>query len=228
MSGKEGDNRELKALEAALGSLHPRADKLDPQWRSLLAEEASRLVAGATQQAVEPPMRGLTCVDPAGHRYVCLNCGTDMPARRTWAWPAVTGAVASLAAVLLVMLALQPTPQRGNQTIGLDALNAAANVSSSLAGNEDQQATALRDDTVRSAVDRHGWTILSVADIARHDDFVTQPHFAMNVRNNGAPATSIDMEADSKLTCAALMRQLLTASDDAEASGGSVSRPPSS
>ena len=41
MFGEEKQNEDMKAFEAALAALRPRADGLDPRWRFLLAEEAT-------------------------------------------------------------------------------------------------------------------------------------------------------------------------------------------
>ena len=65
MSGakNENENEDLKAFEAALGSLRPRTDRLDGRWRSLLAKEAS--LTAALPSPVGRGAGGEGCASPA-------------------------------------------------------------------------------------------------------------------------------------------------------------------
>ncbi len=54
MFGEEDEEQDLKAFEAALGSLRPRADRLDCLWRDVLAKEA----AIASESGGEPQPTG--------------------------------------------------------------------------------------------------------------------------------------------------------------------------
>jgi hypothetical protein len=100
----ENENRDLTSFEASLAALRPRTDGLDPQWRSLLAKEASSTAEGGGAGVRE-------CVNPAGHRFLCIHCGSDMPSAggvRRWAWPASLAAMTSVAAMLLIMVVARP------------------------------------------------------------------------------------------------------------------------
>ena len=107
MSNEEDENEDLKAFERAMASLHPRADRLDPAWRSLLAEEISLTAARLADSGAGAQRTMARCEHPGGHRFVCLHCGGDARALgrvRRWAWPASLATMTSVAAVLLAML----------------------------------------------------------------------------------------------------------------------------
>ncbi len=107
MCAEENEKQDLKAFQAALGSLRPRADGLDSRWRDVLAKEAA-LSAAIASQPVEKPqptgplslwervkpigplsfwervrvrafrVNGLPpCTNPSGHRFLCIHCGND-------------------------------------------------------------------------------------------------------------------------------------------------------
>lgn len=100
MSNEEDQDKDLKAFEAALAAMRPRTDRLDGQWRELLAKEAGLSVL----EAATPP----SCASPAGHQFVCVHCGVAAPAPsaiRHWAWPTALAGMTAVAAVLLIMLA---------------------------------------------------------------------------------------------------------------------------
>ena len=132
MSDKEYENQgeDLTAFEAALGSLRPRGDRLDPRWRSLLAKEAalmSPLPPGESQgEGNMSPLlpgegQGEGCKLSGGHRFICVRCGREAPTNQgvgRWAWPAAFSTVTAVAAILLVMLTTRTQPQmaeRGNE-----------------------------------------------------------------------------------------------------------------
>jgi hypothetical protein len=71
--------------------------------------EGSGEGSGIREREAPPP-----CVNPAGHRFFCIHCGSDLPtARRVrrWTWHAATAAMTSVAAMLLVMLIARPEPE---------------------------------------------------------------------------------------------------------------------
>ncbi len=111
MSGKESEDQDLKAFEAALGSLRPRTDRLDPSFRAELVEEAT----GPHPQPLSQRERGETsgplslwervastsplslwervrvrasgthgkspCTNPSGHCFLCIHCGSEAAMR---------------------------------------------------------------------------------------------------------------------------------------------------
>ncbi len=100
----EEQDEELTALEADLAALRPRADGLDRGWRELLAKEAA-----LTSVMLQHDLQG--CINPAGHRFLCIHCGSERPtvgSVRRWSWPAVAAAMTSVAAVLLAVLVTRP------------------------------------------------------------------------------------------------------------------------
>jgi hypothetical protein len=131
MSGEtnENENEDLKEFEAVLSSLRPRTDRLDCRWRSLLAKEVSltteteipfptgsgkggenSLTLALSQKERRQIRR---CIDPTGHRFVCVRCGTEAIALsgfRRCRLPAALAAMTSLAAVLLVMVVTHRVP----------------------------------------------------------------------------------------------------------------------
>jgi hypothetical protein len=100
MSDREIQDEELKAFEAALGSLRPRADGLDRRWRFLLAQEAAfnqRLPEGEVL---------------AAGRVICTRCGGVLARDRArWAWPTAFSAMTAVAAVLFVALLVRSGPE---------------------------------------------------------------------------------------------------------------------
>lgn len=105
MSGKEEQDENLKAFEAALAALQPRADRLDGRWRELLAKEAS---LPAYEAGTRPP-----CASPAGHQFVCIQCGIAAPVPsvvRHWVWPTALAGMTTIAAILLIMLVVAKEP----------------------------------------------------------------------------------------------------------------------
>jgi len=83
MFGEEKQSEDLKAFEAELASLRPRADGLDPRWRFLLAQEAMLNHDLPGGEALE-----------AG-QFLCSRCGAASSGhdKRRWAWPAAFSAM---------------------------------------------------------------------------------------------------------------------------------------
>lgn len=124
MSNEENEGEDLKAFERAMAALRPRADRLDPAWRSMLAKEVS-LTAGLADRPSRRRGRAARCDHPAGHRYVCLHCGGDAPQPGgvgRWAWPGALAATTSVAAVLLAMLLIG----RHDRSVGREGPSIAA------------------------------------------------------------------------------------------------------
>ena len=106
----QNENEKLTAFEADLAALRPRVDGLDHGWRELLAKEALLTAEGGRQDVMlKHNLRG--CVNPAGHHYVCIHCGSESPTAG-WlhhgAWPSVATAMTSAAAVLLMIVLAGP------------------------------------------------------------------------------------------------------------------------
>ncbi len=112
----ENENEDLKAFEAALGSLRPRTGRLDPSLRAELAKHASVLgpLSGHQPEVGRERVRarafGLgrtpSCTNPSGHRFLCIHCGSDAAPVRgpgRWIWPAALSTMTATAAVLLAM-----------------------------------------------------------------------------------------------------------------------------
>ena len=125
MSGERNENedRNVKAFGAALAALRPRAGRLDCRWRSLLAKEAALTATIVGDATLPSPFGrgagGEGCVDPAGHRFMCIHCGSDARVVRgagRWAWPAAFSGMTAVAAVLLVMFATRWGPRLGEQS----------------------------------------------------------------------------------------------------------------
>jgi hypothetical protein len=147
----EDQDQDLKAFEAALGSLRPRSDRLDPRF---LPSTSGRGAGGEG------------CVHPGDHHFVCLYCGADAPATRgarRLAWPAAFSAMTATAALLLAMVVLHREQPKNTIDLGLDAapLNRLSDSttydfrpsqSSSLGGTETAYLT-LRDRVLRYGVD---------------------------------------------------------------------------
>jgi hypothetical protein len=103
MSDRENQDEDLKAFEAALGALRPRADGLDRRWRFLLAQEAAF-------------NRSLPESDVlAAGRLVCTRCGGALSSgqrpEHRWAWPTAFSAMTVVAATLLAALVFRLGPQ---------------------------------------------------------------------------------------------------------------------
>jgi hypothetical protein len=95
MYGEERQSEDMKAFEEELASLRPRAERLDPCWRFLLAQEA----------ALNQNLPGSDA--RAAGAFVCSRCGATVSGRRDrrrWAWPAAFAAMTTVAAALLVAL----------------------------------------------------------------------------------------------------------------------------
>jgi hypothetical protein len=84
----------LKAFEAALASLVPRADRLDRDRLMFLAGQQSRVSTAHQYQS------------GAGLRSWWAK--PTLRIRSTWAWPAAFSAMATVAAVLAILLAIRP------------------------------------------------------------------------------------------------------------------------
>jgi hypothetical protein len=117
MFGEEELSEELKAFEAELASLRPRADGLDPRWRFLLAQEArlNENVPAGEALAAGP--------------FLCSRCGSALSGRRgkrRWAWPAAFSAMTTVAAALLLALLARIEPQAVTPGSGENALPVAA------------------------------------------------------------------------------------------------------
>ena len=93
MSGEESlreDVQDRNELEAALGALVPRAERLNRDRIMFLAGQAS----------------------VASNRWPAATPGTTGPRRRAgWAWPAAFVTMTGVAASLLVALTIRPAPQ---------------------------------------------------------------------------------------------------------------------
>ncbi len=140
MSNEENGNEDLKAFERAMAALRPRADRLDPAWRSLLAKEVS-LTAGLRDRTADPLGKTARCDHTAGHRFICLHCGGEAPrAGRVarWAWPGALAAMTSVAAVLLAML----LAGRHEQAIGRKGTSIAASPAVPAGPKQDKIAAA--------------------------------------------------------------------------------------
>jgi hypothetical protein len=114
MSGEEERRDELTAFEDALASLRPSGDHLDPRWREFLAKQASltaAIASGQCSELLEALSQGYGAADGA---LVCAFCGRSGPTPkgvRRWRWPAAFAAMTTVAATLLVMLAIRPGAQ---------------------------------------------------------------------------------------------------------------------
>lgn len=114
MSGEKEEREELEAFEAALASLRPKSDRLDPQWREFLAKQASLTAAQASGQGselLEAMSLGHGAADGAPFCAFCGRTGPTPKGVRRWAWPAAFAAMTSVAVTLLVMLASRAGPQ---------------------------------------------------------------------------------------------------------------------
>jgi hypothetical protein len=111
MSDKEKQDENLKPFEAALAALRPRTDRLDGQWRELLAKEAALTAELSTLPSGEG--QGKDCDVLGGHQFVCVRCGSAAPASsvmRHWAWPTAMAGMTTVAAILLILLVVPHNP----------------------------------------------------------------------------------------------------------------------
>jgi hypothetical protein len=180
MSGKSNKNEDndLTSFEAALRGLRPRSDGLDDQWPTRLAKEASLrselpspFGIGAATSLPSPFGRGAGgegCVNPTGHQFLCIHCGSDLPmvgVNRRWGWPAAFSTMTAVAAALLLMLVTHAGPQIGVQDAELgDTIPASSQASlgrrplttvverDARTGDE-MPYLALRDQVLRDGVD---------------------------------------------------------------------------
>jgi hypothetical protein len=107
MFGEEKQSEDLKAFEAELAALRPRAEGLDPRWRFLLAQEAALNQNLSADEAL------------AAGRSICSRCGAVISGRRDkrrWAWPAAFSAMTTVAAVLLAALMVRVEPRSAAPT----------------------------------------------------------------------------------------------------------------
>ena len=139
MFGEENDEQNLKAFEAALRSLRPRADRLDPALRAELAAQAkgphplplSQRERGETPGPLSPSERvGTTgplslwervrvralgaaktssCTNPSGHLFLCIYCGSDAVQVRGAGRWAWPAALSTVTAVAAILLAMLVT-----------------------------------------------------------------------------------------------------------------------
>jgi hypothetical protein len=93
----------LKAFEAALASLIPRADRLDRDRLMFLAGQESRVIGRVEQAHRSPANRPVTADGGASLRL------THPAKKPRWAWPVAFTAMTAVAAVLAVLLAIRPT-----------------------------------------------------------------------------------------------------------------------
>jgi hypothetical protein len=211
MSSNQSDHEDLNPreslddFEAALAALRPRVGA--PQSRTEFIPFVA-LHSTAT-----------SCDHPAGHRFVCLQCGVDAPqASRAhlWAWPSALAAMTSVAALLLVMLFVDRSERMANR-IDKPALPKGAVVStpSEPAAPPDRfessggRGVAFGRMALRTG---DGRRILSAADIELRDDLLAS-YDGLN-GNSAAAFTEIE-NSDARLSNGALMRRLLGNSDSA-------------
>jgi hypothetical protein len=115
MPRKKNGSEDLKAFEAEMvATLRPAADRLDPAWRSLLAKEVSLNSTLRSERSAPPSGKLSQCNHPAGHRYICVHCGSevfDEGRAGRWVLPAALATMTAVAAALLVMVFVE----RGSQ-----------------------------------------------------------------------------------------------------------------
>jgi hypothetical protein len=120
MSGKENEDPDLKAFEAALGALRPRTDRLAPSFRAELAAagplSGHRPEVGRERARVRAAGNHaeFPCTNPAGHRFLCIHCGSEAARPRGalgWLAPAAFSALSAAVAVLVTVLVLRSGPQ---------------------------------------------------------------------------------------------------------------------
>ena len=99
MFDNENQDEALKAFEASLGELRPRADGLDRRMRFLLAQEAT---LNRNLQDSEVLLGG---------QCVCVRCGGAISnankGKHRWAWPAAFSGMTAVAVVLFAMLVVR-------------------------------------------------------------------------------------------------------------------------
>jgi len=228
------ENEDLTAFEAALASLRPRTDRLDRQWRVLLAKEAS-LTAALQAEPLASRSNGL-CNSPAGHQFICVHCGCTAPTARgvhRWTWPAAFSVMTTVAAALLVMLLVrieQPlvnqvgsTTTSSNTSTGGEKVEAGAAAPNTLVRANGSFETlrgsagerSLRffgSDPSRLAESRRGNNqyILTARDIDLPDDLLALNH---SFAGNSSTSTHDIQTAEASLTNYELLRQLLKNGD---------------
>jgi hypothetical protein len=169
MSGEtnENENEDLKAFEAALSSLRPRTDRLDCRWRSLLAKEATLtaeteipIPAGSGKGGEDALTLALSqkerrqvrcCIDPTGHRFVCVRCGTEAIALsgfRRCRLPVALAAATSAAVVLLVMFVTHRVPSSAPSGSSGSSSSVAAGQTHSFTSTEGVSLSELAEDNV--------------------------------------------------------------------------------
>jgi hypothetical protein len=103
MSDNENQDEDLKAFEASLAALRPRADGLDRRWRFLLAQEAA-LNGHLSDNDVL-----------AAGQSICVRCGGAVSVGRRdkhrWAWPTAFSGMTAVAAALLLALVVRSGSQ---------------------------------------------------------------------------------------------------------------------
>jgi hypothetical protein len=107
MFGKKKTDENLKAFEARMASLRPRADRLDARWQSLVEKETALMGEKSLPSPIGRGAGGEGCELIGGHQFMCIRCGIAAPspsAIRNWAWPGALAAMTGVAAILLVML----------------------------------------------------------------------------------------------------------------------------
>ena len=151
MFDNENQDEDLKAFEASLGSLRPRADGLDRRWRFLLAQEAalngnlgdSRLCFSITSlddEPVSPEDQAETDVMLKHNLPICVRCGGAVSnahnSKRRWAWPTAFSGMTAVAAALLVALVVRSGPQTamtgGKPSIAIPSTSVAENQADSV------------------------------------------------------------------------------------------------
>ncbi len=138
MPRKDDHEEDIKSFEDSLASLRPLARRLDPAWGAMLAKEVELNALLRWQRppaGTEPaPLFGSgshRCTSSAGHWFVCVNCGCELPVGSRigrWGWPAALSVMTSIAAMLLVLLVTQ---QQGQTTARHDGVDGAQFANSS-------------------------------------------------------------------------------------------------
>jgi hypothetical protein len=137
MSDRENQDEELKAFEAALAALRPRADGLDRRWRFLLAEEAAFNRNLPESEIV------------AAGQWVCARCGGYLSSERSpkhrWVWPTAFSTMTVVAATLFVALLVR-------SKLEADLATTAGGVAASLAARVNDQADSIAGPAVDSGL----------------------------------------------------------------------------
>ncbi|MCC6127026.1 MAG: hypothetical protein IT426_18865 [Pirellulales bacterium] len=105
---REEDSEGLKAFEAALASLVPRADRLDRDRLMFLAGQQSRTGFQPVENAGAMPTLAVGMSETSGKsQHAHGRRGHGTPASR-WAWPAAFTAMTAVAVALAILLAIRP------------------------------------------------------------------------------------------------------------------------